>query len=239
MIISRALENALYCVFNNHVYNISSSGEISLTVPIENDKLVIPIIANSSITQLIYNSNTHINNNIICNLSKVQSQFIKKTADTIIHTLFGVYDSTCNLYCVDSTKGYKYYGSQGLILDDNYSPLLIMGHMAKITNRIYDYDTQYTPYIYLNPICLVSPRVFNNEDIVSKTISKKVIPYVSSVNFQPFRDRGSIKCINNRCKVIISSEIDDYIHKVVPPMDINANDSIYNLLESAKEEIRR
>lgn len=154
------------------------------------------------------------------------NQEVKKTSDSIIKALFrqqSWYGYRNSFRYIDTTKGYGYYGGKGLILTDGYKPLLVCGYEVKITSSGYDYET---------PICFISPDVFTRDDMVSKCIVKKIIPYYSSTDIFSGTDRNGNCCPNHKIKIIISSEIDGFIHRAVAPLGIDVNDALYNILAS-------
>lgn len=151
---------------------------------------------------------------------------IKKTAESIIKELFlpNWRLSVTPFKYINTTKGYGYYGSKGLILSDTYEPLLVCGYEVEATQGSYNYT---------HAVCFISPSVFTNDDIVSKCIVKKVIPYYSSKVLCNNRHDGNNKCYSDgRIRIIISSDINDFIHRPVTPLSINVDDEIYNILSS-------
>ena len=96
----------------------------------------------------------------------------KRTADSIIQSInrCPVRARLCN---IKTSKGLDYYGGQGLIFDENWAPLMICGF-------IIDIDIDGRTISIKHPICYVSPSVFENNDLLSKAIIKKIIPFISS-----------------------------------------------------------
>lgn len=160
------------------------------------------------------------------------SQEVKKTSDSIISALFrqqSWYGYRNSFRYIDTTKGYGYYGGKGLILADDYKPLLVCGYEMRAILGGYE---------YINPMCFISPDVFTRDDMVSKCIVKKVIPYYSSLEMYSSSDRNGNYCPNHRIKVIISSEIDGFIHRAVAPLGTDVNDALYNILASNIETLQ-
>ena len=96
----------------------------------------------------------------------------KRTADSIIQSInrCPVNARLCN---IKTSKGLDYYGGQGLIFDENWAPLMICGF-------IIDIGKEGRTIFIKHPICYVSPSVFENNDLLSKAIIKKIIPFISS-----------------------------------------------------------
>lgn len=77
-----------------------------------------------------------------------------------------------------TSKGERYYGARGLILDRNKEPLL-MGVVRYRLNVLGEYiSTSYIPKVY------ISPKVFFNMDMISKAIVKHLIPQLAENNIQ-------------------------------------------------------
>lgn len=150
----------------------------------------------------------------------------KKTSDSIIGICFrsGYMNDECALTYVDTTKGYGYYGGRGVILDDTYKPLIICGFEVEVTR---------TYYRYIQPVCIISPEVFGREDMVSKSIVKKLLPYFSVEEFHCGGDVNDVRCDAKRVKVIISDEINKFIHHAVPPMDVDVDGALYDILSNS------
>lgn len=152
----------------------------------------------------------------------------KRTADAILQALFR--SSRNKRLCkVTTSKGLNYYGSSGLILDSEKKPLLLCGYNIKM-------DPIHNKINIIEPICYISPRVLENNDIISKAIIKKVIPYISShMTLVPsiFRVTTVLSDVvgyYDRCTVIIKP-IDQLFTYPVSPNNIKGiNDSIWDFL---------
>lgn len=159
-------------------------------------------------------------------------QAVRKTSDSIINVLFRQ-QSWCDyrnsFRYISTTKGYGYYGGKGLVLADGYKPLLVCGYEMRATLGGYE---------YINPMCFISPDVFTRDDMVSKCIVKKILPYYSGLEMHSGPDGNGNYCPNHRIRVIISSEIDGFIHRVVAPLGTDVNDALYNILASNIETLQ-
>lgn len=146
----------------------------------------------------------------------IQPPVQRKTLLSIIRELYkgsSVYYTNPRIWKkIDTGKGYGYYGTKGLILDDHYKPLLICGY------KVIKVEGIYKP---VKPICMVSPDVFNREDMISKCIVKKIIPYYSLHKTSEGED----------IQVMISSEINNLIHTCVPPISTDVDDALYRILD--------
>lgn len=201
MTISESLKLGLQKAFEpSHARYSTSDGiwySTSIIVSDVSGYLFVPSIINSIVPNCITTTD------FVVSLS-TPSTVVKKTADSIITFLFNRNRYNESRICkIDTTKGYEYYGGKGIILDGDCRPLIICGTVNKNTLN--------------NPsrscMCLISPRVFNREDVVSKAIIKKIIPYLSSYEHP---QRGPVR-------VLISEDIDNVIHRVRPPEDLDFN----------------
>lgn len=149
---------------DNNIFNIS------LVVPIQtNCNIFIPLIATNSI------HSKDITETIIFPLY-INGNVQKRTSDAILKTVFCANER--RLVKISTPKGDVFYSGKGVLLDSAFNPLMIWGYKTFIEDKkegLLRYNT--TPIGYQ---CYISPRVFTNEDLVSKAIIKKVIPYISS-----------------------------------------------------------
>lgn len=96
----------------------------------------------------------------------------KRTSDSIIQFISKV-SRTHRLREIVTSKGLRYYGGQGLIFDKDWNLMMMCGYVINI-------DRANVAINVKRHECHVSPDVFNKNDILSKTIIKKIIPYISS-----------------------------------------------------------
>lgn len=227
MTISNSLELSLRYAFSfttrsGNISNIRPSGN-SILVRSVGAGSFIPSICLPVIATLCVNATYR---NTVVPLVLPSNTIVKKTSDAIINSLFNMqgYGSyNHSLKYINTTKGYGYYGGKGLILTDNYEPLLICGYVMRMTSSGYN---------YIHPMCFISPDVFNREDMVSKCIVKKIIPFYSNSVVHSYFDSSSIYCDSNRVKVIISSEINELIHRAVEPLSTDVDTELYSILAS-------
>ena len=152
----------------------------------------------------------------------------KRTADSIIQSI-NMCPSNLRLTNVKTSKGLDYYGGQGLIFDEHWTPLMLCGFIINIdrTNRT---------IAVVRPVCYVSPIVFELNDILSKAIVKKVIPYVSMHGVSVpsiFRSSGHLTFSSDRFRnvpVTIESINDYFISPVKPNIIDGLDDHIWDFL---------
>lgn len=215
MTISESLKLGLQKAFEAPLTRYSTSNDIwystNIIVSDVSGYLFIPSIIESAIPNCVTNVE------YVVSLS-TPSTVVKKTADSIITFLFNRNHYTENkINKIDTTKGYEYYGGKGIILDEDCRPLIICGTVKK--NALNSSSR--------SNMCLISPRVFNREDVVSKAIVKKIIPYLSSCEHP----------LGSPVRVLISNDIDNVIHRVRPPEDLDFNSRVKDVFNEFVDEL--
>ena len=115
---------------------------------------------------------------------------------------------------VKDKDGNLYYGMRGLILNSNLEPLVLSTIRPSIESSTIK-----------ELILRVSPKVFNNDNVVCKGIQKYLIEYCSTVS----RYFSIVKNFTTMT-VIINNDIDKFIRRVKAPTNINVNEEIQQLL---------
>ena len=115
---------------------------------------------------------------------------------------------------VRDKDGNLYYGMRGLILNSNLEPLVLSTIRPSI-------ESSATKELILR----VSPKVFNNDNVVCKGIQKYLIEYCSTVS-----KYFSIVRSFTTMTVIINNDIDKFIRHTKAPTNINVNEEIQQLL---------
>ena len=152
----------------------------------------------------------------------------RRTADSIIQSI-NKCPASLRLSNIKTSKGLDYYGGQGLIFDEYWNPLILCGFTINI-------DRTNKHITVLKPVCYVSPVVFENNDLLSKAIVKKVIPYISMNGVAVptiFRIRDYISFSYDRfSNVPVAIEyINDYFTTPARPSIIEGfDDSIWDFL---------
>lgn len=100
---------------------------------------------------------------------------IEKISSTekCLRTIANLDTTTSRLVSVETSKGAKYYGGGGIILDKFYKPLMLCGYLVLV-------DLSKTTCEITQQACYITPRVFTSNDIISKAIVKKCIPFISN-----------------------------------------------------------
>ena len=212
--LTRAIQRALS---PNAIPTLRTLGK-SIVVNLTRGKVFVPnICMNKVLGNLADCDNTAL---VIPAVNNTPSA-VKKTCDNI----FAYCSSFHSLILIDTTKGYKYYGGQGIILDETFKPLIIFGKELDIFEDTFSPRTN--RHITLNNTCIISPSVFEREDIISKGIVKKIIPYLS----------GMTRDLNIR--IVISNEIDSFVHVTPSPASMDVDNDIHRILENHLDEVKR
>lgn len=132
-----------------------------------------------------------------------------------------------NIICV-KLKGTTYYGGNGIITDENYTPLVAMGFEIKIVHT----EASET-YKHLGAVCYINPSVFISKDPVSKGIVTRLIPYLTQHRLDRFcYDCNRYYCERKDVRIIVSSDITKLMYKVNAPYDRKYTESdIYDILD--------
>lgn len=152
----------------------------------------------------------------------------RRTADSIIQSINRC-PSNLRLSKITTSKGLDYYGGQGLVFDEHWAPLMLCGFIINI-DRINRHIT------VVRPVCYISPVVFERNDILSKAIVKKVIPYISTQSVSVpsiFRGSSYLTFDSNRFRnVPVTIEfLNDYFTSPASPTIIEGlDDSIWDFL---------
>ena len=159
----------------------------------------------------------------------------RKTADSIIQSI-NKCPGNLRLTNIKTSKGLDYYGGQGLVFDEHWTPLMLCGFIINI-DRINRHITA------VRPVCYVSPVVLERNDILSKAIVKKVIPYISMKGvLGPSILRGSSYLTFNsttfmNVPVTIESINDYFISPASPTVIEGLDDSIWDFLSENIDDL--
>ena len=119
---------------------------------------------------------------------------------------------------VITTSGHIYYGSAGIILNEDRYPLLLLTVIPT------DHDS------IEKVICRVSPKVFEHKTrIVEKSIINKIIPQCAETDINSAiirNNREGIVVVENTKMEVIISDCSNFIKYATPPQSINYNEEI-------------
>lgn len=145
---------------------------------------------------------------------------VRKTFAIMIKDL-SIYRGIGELNQTKDKDGNIYYGCRGLILDSNFNPLVL----TTITYKGEGKELVKTFTVRINP------KVFFRDSIMEKGIRKYLMEFCSSNQF--------ISHLREQVppNIIISNDIDKFIHHSVIPNNINTNNNIQEFLINNKESI--
>lgn len=151
---------------------------------------------------------------------------IKRTADPIIGHLLS-YGTTQRqtIKTASTPNGVKYHGGSGYIFDSEFTPLVIFGGEYIFTEK---YRKR------CNPVCVINPVVFQRDDLVSKYIVKKLIPYISDFKVSSF---GSLSWESYDMKLIITPEIVKFMDSPSKPVN-NLDKALWDCAKEYLNEIK-
>ena len=140
---------------------------------------------------------------------------LRRTGDSIINLCL---DSP-RIIKVPTNKNETYYVGRGIIFNESFQILMLCtGSFLKGTRSggtIYnDGDSK----------CYIHPSVFSEEDLLSKTILKKIVPFYLAER-------------SHNCEVVIKDMTQNLIIPSVPDMNTFSQESINDFLKANIEEI--
>ena len=159
-------------------------------------------------------------------LHEIANRKSYKTAHMIFNNLVVQPSRAGILQRIRTSSGKVYYGSYGLLLDENKNPILLSTVNVKRTG---------TPYYNVSDLTLyVNPSVFTETDILNSLIKDKIIPFILSegVSFDigitdsHVKDNVERKFISLYRKAIPKIVIDSSINKFfITPVETVQNPS--------------
>ena len=204
----------------------------SLIVDLDNDEIEIPVIARTYFEKCIadnlkYSTIIEIKR-IILPLYNNAADITKKTFNSIINQIFTQVNYNSRLQKVITSKGDIYYGGRGIILDKDFTPLLLCT-LAIRKASINGIDKM----VFYRPICHISPKVFlEHNNIMSKGIINKIIPYYVSNNieFSVYDNAFTKNLDNKKVKVVVDNFDKFFIEPVKPTPSSTINDILNQCL---------
>ena len=145
---------------------------------------------------------------------------VRKTFGTMIKDL-SVYRGIGELNTTKDKDGNIYYGCKGLILDNNFNPLVL----TTITYKGEGEELVKTFTVR------ISPRVFLINKTMEKGIQKYLMEFYSNTQFIGYL-REQVQP-----NIIINNDIDKFIQHSTVPNSINTNNDIQEFLINNKESI--
>lgn len=215
--ISDNVRRALYSFFSFNVNAISTS--FDLLSPIAHFSRYITEVDNGNIKEVpSYNIIVGNRNSYLFPLD--YAPVVRKTFGIMIKDL-SVYRGIGELNTTKDKDGNIYYGCKGLILDNNFNPLVL----TTITYKGEGEELVKTFTVR------ISPRVFLINKTMEKGIQKYLMEFCSSNQFIGYlRERV-------QPNILINNDIDKFIQHSTVPNSINTNNDIQEFLINNKESI--
>lgn len=212
----------------NKVYNKS----LIIDIDRDKDEVEIPVIAKtfyeSIISEEIYEPAPKKIEKIILPLYENCMEQNRRTFDSIIKQLFTNVDYNKRLQKIITNKGEVCYGGRGIILDSDYTPLLLCTMMAR------KYEVEEVTYMnYYRPVCHINPKVFTDTDkMVNKGIVKKLIPFYTTncMYFPIASDRFTTNPDDRKVKVIVDNFDNFFVEPIKPSPSFCTNDILNECL---------
>lgn len=215
--ISDNVHRALYSFFSFNVNALSTS--FDLLSPIAHFSRYITEIDNDNIKE-VPSYNIIVSNEYSYLFSLDYVPIIRKTFGTMIKDL-SVYRGVGELNATKDKDGNVYYGCKGLILDNNFNPLVL----TTITFKGEGEELVKTFTVR------ISPRVFLINKTMEKGIQKYLMEFCSSTQFISYL-REQVQP-----NIIINNDIDKFIRHSIVPNSIDTNKDIQEFLINNKESI--
>ena len=143
---------------------------------------------------------------------------LRRTGDSIINVCL---DSP-RIVKVLTNKAEVYYVGCGIIFDEEFQILMLCTN--SFVRRLANDNPDYCIYETSTSKCYIHPTIFSDEDLLSKTILKKIVPFY-------LRSRP------NYCEVIIKDMTDKLIIPSVPDMNTFSQESVNTFLKNNIEDI--
>lgn len=215
----------------------------SLVVDTTGDYIEIPSIARTYYENIIrdslINSNVKLERIILPLYTNDNSQS-RRTFDGIMREFFCKPLLNQRVLKVTTNKGDTYYGGYGLILDEEFNPLLMCGLKARKRISEYGDDANVVPIQYYRTVCHVSPIVFTEPNkLINKGIIKKLIPlYTTMGTTFPNVSVGTSNSPDSRkVEVIIDDFSKFFISPIAPTPSKCSNEALNKCLNDNIEDI--
>ena len=215
----------------------------SLVVDTTGDNIEIPSIARTYYENIIRDNLIHSNvrvERIILPLYTSGNSQSRRTFDGIMREFFCKPPLNQRVLKVTTNKGDTYYGGYGLILDEEFNPLLMCGLKARKVISEHGDDAEVVHIQYYRTICHVSPVVFTEPNkLINKGIIKKLIPLYTTMDTTfPNVSIGTSNSPDSRkVEVIIDDFSKFFVSPIVPTPSKCSNDALNKCLNDNIEDI--
>lgn len=218
---------SLNCFYNSLFSSIPEVGKVSysshsILARYHNGRITIPVLYCKYLIREFLKGSIPLDRDIVMPLPS-KGVIQAKTSASILSKLPTGVPHYTQVLRIETGRDYYYYGSTGLILDQRFRPMMLCAYEVVADSGI--------DKLMIRPVCLISPRIYESEDMLSKYIASKVIPAYSNMEITSIPKFGkSLDIYNPSIKIVISSEIDDFIQSTVAPDRIDIEDSLFDEL---------
>ena len=211
------------CMWNNRQLDDVGNFTKFLVVDLKKEEFEIPCFCRDFIGKAIHKN---LNYPLLYNYEKAviplflnNVSLTKRTGDAIINCLFT--NDSLNLNVLKDSRDNKYYGTKGLIFSSDYTPLLL----TTITCKTKDNDKK--DIFYLRTNVRVNPIVLDSDNVVEKSIVKKLLNFYSSTDIDTFRG-DAVDLRDKKTARIIIDNFDEFFVSPVTPKAGDCNNDILN-----------
>ena len=201
-------------------------------IDVSSDEIEVPVFARAVVESVVrgklkFPSINHVDKVVIPMYMNTYNQS-RRTADSIVSDFFLRTNFSHRLQKVTTNKGEVYYGGKGIILDKDFNILLLCTIVCK---RIEYRGSQ--EMSYYKPIIHISPQVFlKGENLICKSILKKIIPFYVSHNIDSVTTHASFRSdIPEGTKPqILIDDVSKFIENPIKPTPQKCSDEVLNQL---------
>lgn len=231
--------------YNNRLVNSLSLDtnnvyRLNLVVDIKEDEIEVPVVAREHFESIISSKLLGNYSNVeklILSLYDNSSSQARRTFDSILRQIFCSTNYAKRLQKIVTNKGEIYYGGKGIILDENFNPLL----MCTLLSKVIDYEEVGKRSLYYRPVCYVHPKVFEEPTkLMNKGIITKLIPFYSNTEIDSPRYYSSVFIDgyeDKKVKVVIDSFDKFFVRPVKPTPSTCSNEILNECLVDNIEDI--
>ena len=194
-----------------------------------NKEFFLPTIGMSDSTNIMHGMGNYDELSFYFPLS-VSGRITAGTVDSFIQKCAWVNGAPLNE--IKLRNGSKFYVHQGIILNESWDPLMITGYNVIVSPSATSEGMVVSP---IKPILLLSPRVFQENNIVTKAIKEILILTGSNNSVHMYNIEHRL--LSSTVTTIVDN-IDDYIIKPHVPEDYDTlNDDIWDCLNKNKNDL--
>lgn len=154
----------------------------------------------------------------------------KATFDSIIKKFFTLSFNARLVKCTDKSKN-VYYGGPGLILDKDFKPLFMCTFIAEKC-----VENNYPRLVYTKRICRISPKVFQDKNVITKGIINKLLPTYIGEAPPSMHSRYPVEFSSSNVQIIID-DFDNFFVSPTAPSGNNLQEELNQCLVDNIDDI--